>query len=80
MQRVGEIRYGREIGKTPYHKYIWHACEGCGKLRWVRIKIGLPKSVLCQSCGWIKPERLAALSKASSERKGDKSAMFGRSE
>ena len=38
-----EIRRG-------YQKSMWHACEGCGKERWVVLLKGKPRSVQCQSC------------------------------
>ena len=50
---LGEIRRGREIGKQrerPYHAYIWHACEGCGKKRWVEFFKGQPRNQRCQPC------------------------------
>jgi hypothetical protein len=50
MPTIGEVRKGREIGKTPEHKYIWHACEGCGKERWVQLRKQEPKCVLCRHC------------------------------
>lgn len=51
MPELGEIQRG-----TAFHsykdssKYIWHACEVCGKRRWVVLKNGKPKTVRCKSC------------------------------
>ncbi len=54
MPELGEIKRGREIGKTDFHKYIWHACEDCGKERWVQlihIKTNpVPIYSRCQRC------------------------------
>ncbi len=35
---IGIIKKGTEIGKKDNHKYIWHACIDCGKLRWVQLQ------------------------------------------
>lgn len=40
MPDVGEIR----------KNHIWHACEGCGKKRWVQFVKGSPTHKLCLSC------------------------------
>jgi len=48
---IGEIRYGREIGKCgKYNKYIYAACPECGKERWVALRNGEPKYKLCGHC------------------------------
>ena len=31
-------------------KLIWHACEDCGKERWVRLRQGKPQKLQCLSC------------------------------
>jgi len=55
MPIVGEIRTAEQIGKgTGKHrtmKYVWHACEGCGQYRWVRLENGKPRNNLCLACG-----------------------------
>lgn len=62
MPEIGEIRKAFEIGKTPqnsqskyqwwkYAKYIWVACESCGKERWVLLRKGHPENLKCSSCG-----------------------------
>lgn len=45
MPELGELRKGREIGYTSGSKFIWAACEICGKERWVH---SLNK--ICQHC------------------------------
>ena len=50
MPQLGEIRKARGIGYPGYHRYIWSACDGCGKERWERILRGKPKGNYCNSC------------------------------
>jgi len=52
MPSIGEIRRAREIGKRGhgYTKYVWHACEDCGKQRWVAWVKQEPRKRLCPSC------------------------------
>ena len=50
MLKIGEIKRGGEIGKQIGQGYIWHACEGCGKERWVRVGHGQAGSKICRSC------------------------------
>lgn len=49
---LGDIKIAKELGYkgVSYHKYIWHACMDCGKLRWVRLLQGVPQSPRCKSC------------------------------
>ncbi|MCJ7829297.1 MAG: HNH endonuclease [Dehalococcoidia bacterium] len=48
---LGEIRKGAEIGyKNQNTKYIWAACEMCGKQRWVVLVKGKPYKALCWKC------------------------------
>ena len=51
MPEVGEIKKAREIGRKGNGRhYIWSACEGCGKERWVVLLRGKPKTILCPCC------------------------------
>ncbi len=53
MPKIGDFAQGREIGsRQKTTKFIWHACEGCGKERWVRyvVKKAKPFRVKCLSC------------------------------
>lgn len=50
MPTLGEIKRGREIGRQYGNGYIWHACQGCGKERWVDLIRQKPNHVLCCSC------------------------------
>lgn len=53
MPELGEIKRGKDIGKTSgggYGKYIWIACERCGKQRWVTMRKGQPVSKHCKKC------------------------------
>jgi len=58
VPQLGEIKRGWELGRgskdwrvSTYGlaKYIWHACEKCGKERWVRPR--KPFRRFCQRCG-----------------------------
>ena len=33
--KLGEMRRGNEIGQHPTNYYVWQACIGCGKERWI---------------------------------------------
>ena len=52
IPNIGERCMGRDIGRncncTNY--FIGHACKGCGKIRWVMERNGLPQSLYCDSC------------------------------
>jgi len=37
MPEIGDIRKGVETGHKGTGRYIWHACLGCGKERWISI-------------------------------------------
>lgn len=49
---LGEIKRGADIGYSTKtgQKYVWHACEKCGKESWVRISKGKPRAVICLPC------------------------------
>ncbi len=36
MPEVGEVRRAKDAGYRGWARYQWHACEGCGKERWVQ--------------------------------------------
>jgi len=49
--QLGELRRGRDLGRADATQlYTWHACEGCGKRRWVLYRRGRPISPMCQTC------------------------------
>ncbi len=48
--QIGEIRDSFQIGKAWKGKYIWHACESCGKTRWIHLIKGKPQNVKCLKC------------------------------
>jgi len=51
MPELGEVRRGREIGKTQARfAYIWAACTVCGKQRWVLLVKGQPAYERCIVC------------------------------
>jgi len=47
---LGELRYGREIGRNTGQRFIYAACEGCGKKRWVEYRKGKITDKKCMSC------------------------------
>lgn len=51
--KIGDIRYGKEIGKIASQKYIWHACEMCRRERWAKYYRGelYPTQHHCKKCG-----------------------------
>lgn len=70
-----EVKYGREIGRDT-HKYIWQACEICGKERWVQLIKGKPKQRKCYGCATASPEYRTNLSKALGGRYAENSASW----
>jgi len=64
MIKIGEIKYGYEIGRkngsSAKALHIYHSCEDCGKERWVQYINGRPTSSRCVNCankrvGLIRP-------------------------
>ena len=54
MPNIGDVMMGKNIvfhRTSPDNKYIWHACIGCGKQRWVMLISGQPKNLRCHACG-----------------------------
>ena len=48
---LGMVFKGREIGRNNHHNdFIWHACEICGKERWVLFIKSQPVSQICRTC------------------------------
>mgnify|MGYP001600520464 CR=1 FL=1 len=50
MNKLGEIKSGRQIGYSSGQKFIWHACIDCGKERWVHFQDGQPQCLRCLIC------------------------------
>jgi hypothetical protein len=52
MPLVGDIKTARDLGKggEPANRFIWHACNQCGKCRWVQFVSGKPTHELCSHC------------------------------
>lgn len=51
MPQIGERCRGEDIGiKVFGNMFVWHACEGCGRERWVAIHKGMPRHIKCLSC------------------------------
>ena len=54
MPQIGEIKRGLELGRPSKScRYIWYACETCGKERWVQFYNGQPCSRRCRQCGYL---------------------------
>jgi ribosomal protein S27E len=52
MPELGEIKYGREIGKlsSPSNQFIWVKCLDCGNPKWAKLLHGKPESNRCMEC------------------------------
>ena len=50
MPQIGEIQKGLYIGKSAHHLYIWHACLGCKRERWIQFVRGKPTREKCPKC------------------------------
>ncbi len=53
MPQIGDIKKGKELGKTDangYAQFLWHPCGKCKKPRWVRIVKGEPLYKVCKVC------------------------------
>lgn len=51
MPKLGEISRCCDIGQQGYRKVIWHACEMCGRERWVRIaRFNKLQCKICRYC------------------------------
>ena len=51
MPELNEIKRSQEIGKGGYYRWIWLACEDCGKERWFRLeKVNKSSGLVCRSC------------------------------
>ena len=49
---IGQIVKGTEVGFKDKHSYIWQACVGCGKERWVSYQVAKCRgeSLRCKKC------------------------------
>lgn len=58
MPQLGEIQrvqqYKRNGIKGGYKAFVWHACEVCGKTRWVKFERGKPRNLKCVRCSNLK--------------------------
>lgn len=69
MPQIGEIKRAKDLGIKDSHNYQWLPCENCGRLRWVSLKRGIPRSKACPVCG----PRNAGFQKGHKEPKGSES-------
>lgn len=63
MPQLGELKRGRDIDCKGTDRWIWAACAGCGKERWVEylVREAKPRSSLCRSCSMKKAIQLRKL-------------------
>ena len=59
---------GRNYRYPNSYKFIWHACEKCGKERYVQIIKGKPRSIICAHCSGIIAARRAQAKKPGKHR------------
>lgn len=48
--QLGTVMRAKEINRKGSEKYIYHACELCGKERWVVLRNGKPRRKSCILC------------------------------
>ena len=53
MPISGEIRKGREIGRSPYNSFMFVPCILCGNPRWALLVGGTPRRARCYKCAGI---------------------------
>jgi len=52
MPQIGDIRKAKELGRSGFGLYVWHACVGCGKERWVLLTYRQPRYLKCRRCAF----------------------------
>ncbi len=51
MPELGEIKIASQVGIAGGSRYIWQACPGCGKERWVQLsKVIRQGAFRCRTC------------------------------
>ena len=50
MPELGEVRTSKDLGYVSTTRRIWHACEVCGKERWVTLAKGKALNKRCRHC------------------------------
>lgn len=63
MPNIGEHKLGREIekgGANGNQRYVWVACESCGKERWTQVRSDKKLSRFCVHCHAISNIRILA--------------------
>ena len=57
MPQLGDIKKGKEIGSARiWSKFMWCACQICGKERWVELIKGKPVDWRCRKCAMNDPQ------------------------
>lgn len=54
MPQIGEIKKGNKRPLNDRASRIYHACEDCGKARWVLLIRGQPRNLHCRQCARIR--------------------------
>jgi len=76
MPAIGEIRKGDELGYRARGKFVWAACHGCGKERWVAIRERTP--IYCRRCSSkLSIERRVRRGAANTNWKGGRTQAVG---
>jgi hypothetical protein len=57
MPKIGDITTNKELGLVSHAKFIWWACEDCGKERWVRLLNSKPRNKICHHCACLRGAR-----------------------
>lgn len=75
MPEIGEIREAKEVGFKSGRRYIWLACEDCGKERWclIRMRDRKIRNRICRSCSG----KRVSLEKSPSWKGGRRETMNG---
>ena len=63
MPQLGDIKLDKHS-----NRYVYHACVGCGKERWVLTIKGLPCSIRCLKCAQALPSYRLHISEANKGR------------
>jgi len=50
LPKLGDKEKAFNIGIAGKGNYMWCACKGCGKERWVQLRLGKPIFDLCPKC------------------------------
>jgi hypothetical protein len=49
--KIGEVKYGKDIGKDKRYRYVWSKCVSCGVCRRVTYGQTHPSCIKCLNIG-----------------------------